>query len=293
MASFVHFLIKCLIRVSEANQDVSLSDVSDAVFSIVSAPYITVSFPNGGEKLNAGSTHPITWTSSGIGSNVKIDYSSDGGTTWAPIVASTSNDGNYDWIVPDNVSDNCLIRISDIDGDPSGISNTFSIITPMSATLTLTSPNGAENLSTGSIHQITWTGTEMEKIKNVMLQYSLNNGTTWTPIVLFTANNGNYNWTVPDKPSNNCLVRISKSDSDEGPVDVSDTVFSIVSASTVKVIAPNGGEQWKAGSAYNISWTSTGLSDNVIIDLYRGTAFDLNIGTTPAASGSHFPRAKR
>jgi hypothetical protein len=81
-------------------------------------------------------------------------------------------------------------------------------------------------------------------------------------------------------------VRISNSDSDEGPVDVSDSVFSIVSASTLKVIAPNGGEQWKAGSAYNITWTSTGLSDNVIIDLYRGTAFDLNIGTTPAASGS-------
>ena len=277
----------CLIRISEANQDVSLSDVSDAVFSIVSAPYITISSPNSGEKLKVGSTQQITWTSSGIGSNVKIDYSIDGGTTWTPIVASTSNDGSYDWTIPNDPSANCLIRISDIDGDPSGISNTFSIISPMSATLTLTSPNGTENLSTGSTHQITWTGTEMEKIKNVMLEYSLNNGTTWSHIIAFTANNGSFNWTVPDKPSNNCLVRISKSDSDEGPVDVSDGVFSIVSASTVKVIAPNGGEQWKAGSAYNITWESSGISDNVIIDLYRGTAFDLNIGTTPTSSGSY------
>ncbi len=275
----------CLIRIRERGKDLNLTDTSNGVFSITPASSFIITSPKGGEKLKPGSTFPITWTSSGITGNVKIDYSIDNGTPLV-VAASTINNGSYSWIVPNAPSENCFIRISDIDGDPSGISNTFSIITPMSAILTLTSPNGAENLSTGSTHQITWTGTEMEKIKNVMLQYSLNNGTTWTPIVLFTTNNGSYNWTVPDKPSNNCLVRISKSDSDEGPVDVSDSVFSIVSASTLKVIAPNGGEQWKAGSAYNITWTSTGLSDNVIIDLYRGTAFDLNIGTTPAASGS-------
>ncbi|MCX6579250.1 MAG: fibronectin type III domain-containing protein [Candidatus Aminicenantes bacterium] len=277
----------CLVRINEKGKDMGLTDSSNGVFSITPASAVIITSPKGGEKLKPDSTHQITWTSSGIGGNVKIDYSINNGPPWEPVVASTSNNGSYDWTVPDNPSENCLIRISDIDGDPSGVSNTvFSIISKMSATLTLTSPNGGENFSTGSTHAITWTGTEIEKIKNVMLEYSINNGTTWTTIMPFITNNGSFNWTVPDKPSNNCLVRIRKSRSDEGPSDISDAVFSIVSASTVKVIAPNGGEQWHAGSSYNLTWTSTGISGDVVIDLYRGTAFDLNICTTPAASGS-------
>ena len=77
-----------------------------------------------------GSSHNITWLSAGGVGNVKIEYTSDYGTTWIEVVASTENDGTYAWIVPDAVSDICLVRISEAeDGDPSDASNMIFSIT--------------------------------------------------------------------------------------------------------------------------------------------------------------------
>ncbi len=96
--------------------------------------WIHVNAPNGGEILAEGANYPITWTS-GIGiTNVRIDYSTDGGSNWIdpPIVASTANDGSYNWTVPNTYSDNCILRISDAsDGSPYDISNEpFQIVPP-------------------------------------------------------------------------------------------------------------------------------------------------------------------
>lgn len=79
---------------------------------------ITVTSPNGGEELSAGTTHAITWASTDDIDYVKIEYSADNGNSWTDIAASTENDGSYTWEVPCNPSDECLIRISDVDGDP-------------------------------------------------------------------------------------------------------------------------------------------------------------------------------
>ena len=40
----------------------SPTDTSDAVFSIVAVPAITVTSPNGGESWEVGSVHNIAWT---------------------------------------------------------------------------------------------------------------------------------------------------------------------------------------------------------------------------------------
>ena len=63
-----------------------------------------------------------------------------------------------------------------------------------------------------------------------MIEYSIDNGATWTTVVPAAAHSGaggSYNWTVPDTPSETCLVRITDNSSDEGPSDVSDAVFTI------------------------------------------------------------------
>jgi hypothetical protein len=74
---------------------------------------ITVTTPNGGENLTAGSTYYIIWTGPGNVCRVKIEYSTDNGSTWNTIINSTSNDGSYTWTVPYNPSTNCKVRISD------------------------------------------------------------------------------------------------------------------------------------------------------------------------------------
>ncbi len=101
-------------------------------------------------------------------------------------------------------------------------------------TITLTSPNGGENWNSGTSHNITWTSTG--SFANVMIDYSINNGSAWTPVIASTPNNGSYAWTVPATLSPNCLVRVSDTDSD--PTDASNRVFSISSAATETVSTP-------------------------------------------------------
>jgi hypothetical protein len=71
-------------------------DFSDSVFTIY-AP-ITVTTPNGGEILRAGSSQTVTWID-GIAENVKIELFK-GGVFNSTIVASTPSDGSHPWTVP-------------------------------------------------------------------------------------------------------------------------------------------------------------------------------------------------
>jgi hypothetical protein len=90
---------------------------------------IIVIYPNGGENLIPEQDYDIAWTSTESITDVSIEYSTDSGTNWSIIVATTPNDGLYTWNVPITSSDNCLIRVTNIDGTPSDVSNTpFTIL---------------------------------------------------------------------------------------------------------------------------------------------------------------------
>ncbi|NOY58113.1 MAG: hypothetical protein GXO75_04135, partial [Calditrichaeota bacterium] len=96
----------CLVRVTDT--DGSPADQSDAVFTISAAPSITVSAPNGGEDWEVGSVQNITWSSNKTSGTVHIEYSTDSGTNWADVVSSTTDDGVYEWTIPNNPSTTCL-----------------------------------------------------------------------------------------------------------------------------------------------------------------------------------------
>ena len=122
-------------------------------------------------------------------------------------------------------------------------------------------PNGGEVIASGSSHTITWqTSTGAVKFD---LQYSMNNGTSWTTIVTGIAGSS-HNWTVPKPTANKtkCLVKVKGYDSSDVllGVDVSDATFTI---EVVKVTAPNGGENWKVGSTHAITWTTNGTKKPV------------------------------
>ena len=101
-------------------------------------PTIIVVSPNGGEQWEQGSTHPITWTSINFDENVKIELGMLWDRTREVLVASTENDGSWEWNIPTDhtISDGYAIIISDaIDGDPMDQSDgPFSIIEPISVT---------------------------------------------------------------------------------------------------------------------------------------------------------------
>ncbi len=92
---------------------------------LVTSPVTNVLQPNGGEILYVGTLYPIRWDKIFV-DMVKLEYSADGGTSWDLIADGV--DGNYilegdqdaplafsqfDWIVPNSVSTDCLLRVSD------------------------------------------------------------------------------------------------------------------------------------------------------------------------------------
>ncbi len=97
---------------------------------------IQVLSPNGGENWNSGTSHNITWSSTGSGTSVDIDYSINNGGSWISVVVCTANDGSYAWTVPATLSPNCLVRVSDCDGYPTDASDrAFSISSAASETV--------------------------------------------------------------------------------------------------------------------------------------------------------------
>jgi len=97
--------------------DTSVAGISAANFTIGGGS-ITVTSPNGGEFWPIGITQTITWTSSWLDGNVKIQLSRDGGTSWKTLSRSTPNDGTYDWKVTGPATTQARIRVSNV-GDPS------------------------------------------------------------------------------------------------------------------------------------------------------------------------------
>jgi len=154
----------CFVRVSEASSGLPTA-VSAAPFSIVSPPTIAVTTPNGGEDWPGGTVHNVQWTTTGTVGDVKIEYSSNGGTGWTTIIASTANDGSYSWTVPDIASTVCLIRISPAAGgaptDTSDAPFTISSGTPVLRLSRTTMNFGAQagNATPGQAVVITNAGT--------------------------------------------------------------------------------------------------------------------------------------
>jgi hypothetical protein len=75
---------------------------------------LAVTSPDGGEAWVEGDVHDITWWhADGTCPFVKIEVSSDRGSSWSNVTASTENSGKYRWTIPDIPSLNCLVRVSD------------------------------------------------------------------------------------------------------------------------------------------------------------------------------------
>jgi hypothetical protein len=257
------FSTNCLVRVQDS-RDGLLSDVSDSVFEIARQPAITVTSPNGGEAWQIGTQHSISWTSVNISSTVKIELSRNHGSSWTTLAASAPNNGSWLWTVTAPASGTCLIRVTDVSGNPTDTSDgDFSIVDIPS--ISVTSPNGGEAWQIGTQHSISWTSVNISS--NVKIELSRNHGSSWTMLAASAPNYGSWLWTVAGPASGTCLIRIS--DVSGNPTDTSDGDFSIVDVPVISVTSPNGGETWQIGTEQTISWTSANISSNVKIELSR------------------------
>jgi hypothetical protein len=187
-------------------------------------PTITVTSPNGGESWVRGTTHLITWTSSGsVGANVKIEILKSGVVKGA---VTTANDGSGSWTIGSTyLGTDYTIRITSTSNPAitDSSDSDFAITAGGSGTLTVTSPNGGEIWKRGTTHPITWTsvGTVGSYVKIELLKSGVVKGT------ISTANDGYYLWTIGTSHlGTDYKIRIT-STSNSAITDSSDGNFAI------------------------------------------------------------------
>ncbi len=100
------------VKISDLT-DPNIFDISDQSFTIQSSKVITVISPNGGEILDGGNQFEILWSSEDV-EYVKLEHSINNGASWNSITDSTESTGVYLWTVPNILTTQARIKISDI-----------------------------------------------------------------------------------------------------------------------------------------------------------------------------------
>ncbi|MFQ5905836.1 MAG: hypothetical protein ACE5JA_04610 [bacterium] len=237
----------CLVRIVAYDfAGFTDADTSDGLFRITdnTPPSVSVLYPDGGENLEAGGLDTIRWAASDnyVVDSVNLYYSSNGGTSWDPVSTGEPNDSSYEWSIPPVVSDSCLVRAVafDFKANPAfdQSESLFTISDRTDPFVQVISPNGGEAWNVGDQDTIAWIASDLFDVDSLDIYYSTDNGGTWGVISSSEANDSIHVWTVPNTPSDSCLVRIRAYDPNSNMgVDVSDGAFSIqiVGVSEIKI----------------------------------------------------------
>lgn len=273
------------------SKDRSVSAGSDAgwvdrvQFTSTPAGTVTVTTPNGGQNWVRGTTHTITWTSTGSpGANVKIELLK-GGVLNTVISSSTANDGSYSWTISPTQTTGTNYRIRITSTSNAAITDTSnSDFTISLGTLTVTSPNGGQSWVRGTTHTITWssvgspgTNVKIELMKSGVLNKIISSS---------TANDGSYSWTISSTQTlgTDYKVRIT-STSITSITDSSNGNFAIT-VGALTVTTPNGGNRWVRGTTHGIAWSSIGSPGTYVkIELLKGGVLNKVISSSTANDG--------
>ncbi len=162
---------------------------------------------------------------------------------------------------------------------------TFTATAP-DISLSLTSFNGAQLVQGGSSQTITWSASDPNLgATPIKIQYSSNNGSSWTTISAATSNAGTYAWSAPSINSNQVLLQITATDSyGNTKIATSTAVFTVDStAPTLTALTLNGGLTSASGVISAQISGSDNLTGIVALSFSGNT---INPGNWVAYSGS-------
>ena len=244
------------IRVQSA-EDPNVVDYSDHPFQIY---HLDLLVPNGGEIWMAGSTRMISWDNP-MNCPLELFISFDGGYNWSSVTNLSGIQGVYYYTVPSVNSNQCKMKIQSTSNNAyyDVSDGVFTISTsPNLPKVVLTYPSVQNiHLEVGQIVDLSWT---RQNVTEVDLEFSADNGVSWTEIISGLDANS-FSWQVLDSPGFNSRIRV-KASLDPGVSDVSDNPFSI---SKIQLLSPQGGEiltsDYSTGYSLPITWTAAGMTN--------------------------------
>ncbi len=193
-------------------------------FNITSAN-VTLVYPNGGEALVAGQTYEILWRvvrdPGELISGAGLSYSTNGGTDWFYILASTENDYSHNWTVPTGGStDRLLVKVTIYyeefrvlgEDESDGLCRIIpgGAATPLSVTLLDPNPPATGNfMQGGTRYTIRWTATgQADEMTGFELHYSTNSGAGWNRIDQTAKTVRTYSWLVPAIDTDRARIKV-------------------------------------------------------------------------------------
>ncbi len=147
---------------------------------------------------------------------------------------------------------------------------------PVVKSIQVISPNGGEQWEVGTVKRVSWVSTGYDKVRINVDCEGYSSGAIMD--VPSGATGGSYGYTVPANwtNQNQCKVQVSENVNtllngvSSVNYDMSDGYFSIIYP-VVKVVSPNGAEQWEIRKTYTVSWllNNQSLSPSCAADLYQ------------------------
>jgi hypothetical protein len=221
----------CLIIIADATNPL-IADTTKVKFSII-RPMIAVTEPTEGRHYGKREIMRINWEST-VSKKFNIDYNIEGSSKWEMIAAEILGN-SFNWDIPDVVSNNCRIKITDAENlSLVAISPVFGINDEV---LKLSAPVQNEEICAKSNYKVEW---KSDYVNLIYLRYSLDGGETWKKnFAPLDATLGYYTWVVPDANSDNVKLRIVMKDDQNVVLDETQYSFKIKPCEPNSVIENN------------------------------------------------------
>ncbi|MCK5774714.1 MAG: peptidylprolyl isomerase [Bacteroidales bacterium] len=250
----------------------------DSIRVVSGIPEIELLTPVDDGVWNASSDNNITWESAFI-ADVRIEFSSDNGDSWVDIIdESSANTRSFEWEAPELVSDQCLIRISDV-ANPT----TYSIneIPFTLCNLNLVSPNGFETFRMGTPVEVNW---QSEFVGDLSLSYQTEEDGEWIVFAEDVSSDEQMIYWTPEESTIWCKIKVSDMLYPD-VYDISDFKFFVIQ---LDLNAPIGDEDLAGESVFDIEWESE-IVNNVKIEFTAdaGQNWETLVSSMPASDNTY------
>ncbi|WP_371804114.1 Ser-Thr-rich GPI-anchored membrane family protein [Candidatus Lokiarchaeum ossiferum] len=273
-----------LYQINISNCDYSNTrGYSSAYFEIQEHKTISILAPSTSDTWEIGTIQEISWISTGIISNVKIELFNEDEQV-LEIVGSTINNGSYFWTIPSTLENSTQyqVKISDTTNTlVNNLSNSYEMYVENS--ISLISPEFGDFWEMGSTNVISWNS--MGSISNVKIEL-LKEDVLEMEITSDTLNNGSFSWLLPLNLAISTQYQIKITDVSNPLVYDISSYFGIYIVDTISIISPDGSMPYEMGNIQEISWSSTGLISTVNIDLFMDDELEYQITSGTPNNGS-------